>query len=392
MDFVAENLKMPEELRFPLPDRSVDILARKTVYISPNSGESFSSASNSTITFTLPNSSLLNLKDAYLVFTATATATTTPKLARLSSSAFSVVRARFSTGQIIEEISNYGYVCSAMNKFIPANYRDTIGKNLHNDTSPVASGRFLHHPCLGLFNSDMSFPAIVLPSVILEFTMNSSLQCTTAATTDGLYTITNCQLVCERLDVSASYQSDLLAHIESKGLTLEYPTFITQSFSIAATSTHQTFRLGVHRDLSDVYFFQILDSEAADKTVDIQQSFKLNTLYSYQYIINGIQESAPVTTGTSTNAVAYYNTLRSKGLVSAYYAGSSLDYTDAISQIFGYDFSASDLASDATISIDKNLILDLVFTTSAAATLFACFVKHSMIQLKQGSVVVNRSM
>jgi hypothetical protein len=281
-------------------------------------------------------------------------------------------------------------------KYIPADYALTIGKNLTNSQdTKVATKRMIHRPLLGMFQTEQYLPAHVLPSIVLEFTLATGIQGSVGdvAGPSPTFAISNCSLVCEKVDVSPSYTSELLGHIEKNGLNLEFETAISQSFNVAALANFQNFRLGAHRDLSNVWFTQVPQAAVAAKNIDSTNTFARNTLTSYSYTINGILESQPVltTVDNGVSIVAYLNTMKCNNLLSSFYAGTGVDYTLDTHSFYGYPFSASDEPSDDSVLIEKNLSLDLTFSGAEIATMYLFFTKHSMVSLKDNNIIVFRS-
>jgi hypothetical protein len=395
MEITRSNttLELPASLKYPQPSRNADVLGKKTIYISPMSGDSFSSEASAVISFTLPNSSMLNLSEAYIQFTATS-AGTGARLVKHSSSLFSTVRARLSTGEILEEITNYNTWGSINNKMIPADYRTTVSKNLTNGGDVKAASRMLHRPFLGLFQTEQYIPAHVLPSIVIEFTLQiGSHSTTTTADPSGTFIISNCVLVLEKVDVSQSYTSDLLQHIEKNGLNMEFNTTVSQSFNIAAGANQQSFRLGAHRDLSNVWFCQTPQTSIATADRDGTNLFSVNGLVNYVYTVNGILETQPIITLTANNQSisAYIATLKCYNLINSMYAGTNYDLTIDDNSFYGYAFASDDLPSDDTVLYEKNLSLDLTFVASEIAVLYMFFTKHTMLSLKDNNIIVFRS-
>jgi hypothetical protein len=239
----------------------------------------------------------------------------------------------------------------------------------------LASKTYCLNLPLGLLNQISAIPVELIGGLEFQITLaaaNNVFIYTSSTANAGIrsitYTVTNFELVADRLTLSDEYVNAMTQHIRMNGLKLPYVTFRSNITTVIPANTINTVNIADSANSVQCIYFGFSNSAVIGTTsADSCVNFTYANLQSYQYRIAGVYvPNYGVNTLPADNGMAFIETLKCRGTYKSYLTGSLLDYTKTNLNIYGYSLERVEDAMSGVSTAGKQMDIALNFSGPVA--------------------------
>ena len=356
-------------------------------------------------------------------------ANTTTALCNFAHSVFNQAILRFigtSAGQV-EQINNYDVFSSMISQFYSNDYINSVSKAVEGYTdltsapsgyagNPGAAARlwngrsFMMPINLGLFISCQKFiPNFLLPMMELQFNMETVARATCAyaldvdsdpvPTSSPNYYITGCQLIYNLVETIPAYQNDMRQKVfdaaqAGRPYRLDFQAWSGFNSVVPSGGSGQT-RFPITKNITalrKIMFGMVNATYGTDSINDAINSFRINNLGSYRFIIGGkfypdqevnVNPSNALPTYELDNSMAFFFNMYAIGIPNQIYTGfrqdweatssnnnpNALGLNDSFVYIWSTDVDDAGLATLYDLEETGQLDLQLTFSSTTSTNI-----------------------
>jgi hypothetical protein len=402
--FTTSSTHIPAELQYNANNFRKAIPARREVVKLTSDVSTPSPASQNRFHFTVPNYSMLRSSNTYMSFKFVCSGTGGSYVRNSNGIHTIFERMRITLGSlVVEDLEDCNLLQSAFYQAgSSADWQASVGEKYGfgstTERNSMASGKRFAIPIFSDFFSyprDLPLMEIDVPLKV-EFTLANPEKCLESDHTSALtYSLSDCKLVCEMVDIhSQEVKNQLATQLKKNPVHIPYRTFSRYVDTISGTSN----QIKINSSHSNVKFIMTVmrtQADISDETVnDKFITYNYNGLNSLQLRVNGRlhpQEAIECREGASELYQELLKVLKTKNLTHDYtQLGNDYDSTKCLIGVLLEHFESSGglVSGEDTARNSANLEIHLSLSAAPTSTEeVVTFVAYdSVLKIQNGQV------